>query len=157
MKQISVNRRMKTILTDEWLPEYLNCTFSLTLKSVLQSVLLMNFLCRCKKAHLHPHKGLQTYSLPSRINHRHELRPSAYCPSLATQSQPFKGVIRYKTHCYILFEHKCVSSVCTQPPYKDKNPPSGIFLVSTNNKPLFKSSHSQLLVCVTSHTPRLLP
>ncbi len=46
-----------------------------------------------------------------------------------TQNKYFKGVIGYKTHFYMLLNIKCcVGSVCTQPPYNDKNPPSGIFL-----------------------------
>ncbi len=29
-----------------------------------------------------------------------------------TQNKYFKGVIGYKTHFYMLFEHKCVLAVC---------------------------------------------
>ncbi len=45
----------------------------------------------------------------------------------------------------------CVGSVCTHPPYNDKNPPSGFYLIPKNNIPFFKSGRSQLLVGV-SHT-----
>ncbi len=50
-----------------------------------------------------------------------------------------------------------VASVCTQPPYNDKDPPSVFFLISLNHFPFLISSHSQMLVCVTSHRPRPLP
>ncbi len=54
----------------------------------------------------------------------------------------------------------CVGSVCTHPPYNDKNPPSVFFLffiIHINLDPFLKSSHSQILGCVTSHRPRPLP
>ncbi len=43
----------------------------------------------------------------------------------------FKGVIgcASEMHFYMLFEHKCVLAVCTQPPYNDKNPPSVFFFI----------------------------
>ncbi len=47
--------------------------------------------------------------------------------------------------------------VCTHPPYNDKNPPSVFFFIPINNIPFLKSSLSQVLGCVTSHRPRLLP
>ncbi len=57
-----------------------------------------------------------------------------------------KEVIGCKTHFYMLFEQKCVLTVCTRPPYNDKNI---YFFIS--KIPFFKSGHSQLLVSVMSH------
>ncbi len=45
----------------------------------------------------------------------------------------------------------CVGSVCTHLPYNNKNPPSGFYLIHKNNIHFYKSSHSQLFVCVMSH------
>ncbi len=49
-----------------------------------------------------------------------------------------KGVIGCKIHFYMLFEHKCVGSVCTQPPYNDKNAPSVFFFNIDKSRPLSK-------------------
>ncbi len=55
-----------------------------------------------------------------------------------------------------LFKLKFVGSVCTQPPYNDKDPPSvfSFFYIWLNNFPLLKSSRSLMPVCVTSCRPR---
>jgi len=38
----------------------------------------------------------------------------------------------------------CVGSVCTQPPYTDKNPPSSFFEIPTNHKQCLRTSRSQI-------------
>ncbi len=40
----------------------------------------------------------------------------------------------------VVWTELCVGSVCTQPPYNDKNPPSVLFLIYSNLYPFFKSS-----------------
>ncbi len=58
----------------------------------------------------------------------------------------------------LLFEHKCVLAVCVyNHPIMIKIHLVVFFLISINNIPFFKSSHSQLLGCVMSHRPRPLP
>ncbi len=42
----------------------------------------------------------------------------------------------------------CVGSVCTQPPYNDKDPPS-VFLISLNNFPFLKPFSDACLCDVT--------
>ncbi len=37
----------------------------------------------------------------------------------------------------VVWTEMCVDSVCTQPPYNDKDPPS-VFLISLNNFPFLK-------------------
>ncbi len=54
----------------------------------------------------------------------------------------------------VVWTEMFVGSVCTQPPYNDKNPPSVFFL---NHNPFLRSSYSQILVSVTSHRPSPLP
>ncbi len=56
----------------------------------------------------------------------------------------------------VVWTEMCVGSVCTQPPYNDKNPPSVFlgFLISLSHFPFLISSHSQMPVCVMSHRPR---
>ncbi len=58
---------------------------------------------------------------------------------------------------HVVWTEMFVGSVCTQPPYNDKNPPSVFFKIQINHNPFFKSSGSQILGCVTSHKPRPLP
>ncbi len=62
---------------------------------------------------------------------------------------------------HVVWTEMCVGSVCTQPPYNDKNPPNGFyliyFLIQINNITFFKSSCSQILGGVKSHRPRPLP
>ncbi len=70
----------------------------------------------------------------------------------------FKEVIGLKIHFYMLFEHKCLLAVCVHNhPIMIKIHPVVFFLIFINNFPFFKSSHSQIIVCVTSHRPRPLP
>ncbi len=40
----------------------------------------------------------------------------------------------------VVWTEMCVGSVCTQPPYNDKNPPSVFFVISLNVFPFLKSS-----------------
>ncbi len=42
-------------------------------------------------------------------------------------SDSIKGHLLDKIHFYMLSEQMCVGSVCTQPPYNDKNPPASFF------------------------------
>ncbi len=46
----------------------------------------------------------------------------------------------------------CFGSVCTHPPYNDKNQPTAFF-IPINNTPFFKSSRCQILSRVMSHRP----
>ncbi len=57
----------------------------------------------------------------------------------------------------VVWTEMCVGSVCTQPPYNDKDPSSVCFFISLNHFPFLISSHSQILGRVTSHRPRPLP
>ncbi len=76
--------------------------------------------------------------------------------SVFTKCSIFKGVIGCKIHFYMLFELKCVLAVCVH------NHPTMIinihqvfvFLNQINHNSFFKSSVSQMPVCVTSHRPR---
>ncbi len=69
------------------------------------------------------------------------------------QVSSIKGVIGCKIHFYMLYEHKCVLAVFVHiHPLMIKIHPV-LFLIPINNIPFLKSSHSQLLRCVTSHNP----
>ncbi len=41
---------------------------------------------------------------------------------------------------HVVWTEMCVGSVCTHPPYNDKNPPGAFFLIPINNNPFLKSS-----------------
>ncbi len=57
---------------------------------------------------------------------------------------------------HVVWTEMCVGSVCTQPPYNDKNPPSVFFVISLNVFPFLKSSRSLCDVTRTAAPPTIV-